>query len=80
MTLVGMFMTFYYTKINSYKCSGSWVFPIKRNMNFEYQPSSTYVFLILHKIYHIKSYSFFEDMSAYKKLWSHIETFNCHDW
>jgi hypothetical protein len=37
----------YCTKLHSYKCNDSWIVSVKQNMNFNFQPPSTFVFLFL---------------------------------
>jgi hypothetical protein len=69
--LLGMSVIFHYTKLHLSKCNSSWVFFIKQNMNFNFQPSSTLAFLVFHVNDLIKSCSFF--WAECKMLWSHID-------
>jgi hypothetical protein len=71
--IVGMPMILHCTKLNFYKCNGSWIVFIKQNMNFNFQLPSMYELLVYHKNGLNKSCSPFEDLSACKTLWSHIQ-------
>jgi hypothetical protein len=70
--LVGMSKNFHCTKLHLYKCNGSWVVSIRQNMNFNFQLPSPFVFLVSQENGLIKSWSSFEDLSAYKTVWSHV--------
>jgi hypothetical protein len=47
--LVGISMIFYYTKLHLTNCNGPWVFSIKQNMNFNFQPAATFIFVVFDK-------------------------------
>jgi hypothetical protein len=71
--LIGMSMISYYTKVHLSKWNGSWVVSTKQNMNFNIQTAAIFVFFVFDKNGLIKSCSSFEDLSAYKISWSHVD-------
>jgi hypothetical protein len=66
-------MIFYCTKLHLTNYNGSWVVSIKQNMKFNFQPAAMFVFFVYHKNGLIKSSPSFEDLSAYKIPWSHVD-------
>jgi hypothetical protein len=70
--LVGMSMSFYFTKLLLSKCNVSRVVSIKQNINFKFQLPAMFILLIFCIIGLIKSCSS-EDLSAYKVWWSHVD-------
>jgi hypothetical protein len=66
-------MISYFTKVHLSKCNGSWVLCTKQTMNFNIQTAAMFVFIAFEKNVLIKSYSSFEDLSAYKISLSHVD-------
>jgi hypothetical protein len=48
-TIAGMPMIFYCVRLYLSKCNGTCIVSVKQNMDFNFQPHSTYVFLIFHQ-------------------------------
>jgi hypothetical protein len=55
-------------KLNLSKGNGSGIVSRKRNINFNFQPPSTFVFMVFHKDNLTKSCLSFDDLSAHKIL------------
>jgi hypothetical protein len=66
-------MISYFSEVHLSKCSGSWFFSTKQNINFNIQTAAMFVFFVFDKNGLIKSCSSFEDMSVYKSSWSHVD-------
>jgi hypothetical protein len=64
--LVGMSMIFHCTKLCLSKLNGLRVISIKQNVNFKFQPSGMFVFLVYRGSVQTKSCSWSENLSAYK--------------
>jgi hypothetical protein len=58
-------MIFNCTQFHLSKCNDSWVVSIKQNLNFNFQPPTTFVFFVSLKSNFTKSCSSFEEISAY---------------
>jgi hypothetical protein len=71
MLMIKMKLT--YSKPNSFKGNVSWIVSIKQNMNVNFQQPVMFVFLVFPKNGLIKSFSSFQDLSACKISWSHVE-------
>jgi hypothetical protein len=70
--LIGMSKISYYTKFHLSECNDSWVVLTKQTMNFNIQTAAMFVFFVFDKNCLITSCSSFEDLSAYKISWSHV--------
>jgi hypothetical protein len=57
-------------KLHLTKCNNSWAVSITQNVNFNFQPPATFVFLVSHRSGLIESCSSSDGLSACKMSWS----------
>jgi hypothetical protein len=62
--------------VHERKHNGSRVVSMKRNMNFNIQPPTMFIFVVFHKTGLVESCSSFEDLSAYKMSLTPADWFN----